>query len=780
MRTRTDDADLPIELTSFVGRRQEVNAVKVALSEARMVMLTGAGGVGKTRLAIRAATELRRAFADGVRFIDLSTSLDRAALGSSVLGALRIGDQSDRDPTEIISEFLRERQMLLVLDNCEQIVEECAALVDAVLRRAPLVRVLATSRERLWVTGEYVCQVPPLFVAGPDLDTDLARSSPAPAQHPALVLFAERAAAVGGGSAVIGGSAVREDWPDVARLCRRLDGLPLAIELAAVQTRVFTPRQLVRRFDERLGSVGTLDRATPARHRTLEAAIDWSHDLCSPQEGLLWARSSVFAGWFGLDAAEGVCSGEDLPRENVLDVIAALVDKSVLVHEEHLGEVQYRLLETLAQYGRERLREAGEEGDLLRRHRDWHLDLVEQMTTQWHGPEQPSWSRRLRRDYPNLRAAMEYCLSTPGEEQNGLRFTAALLPYWHGNGQLIEGRLWLERALAADGEPTLARFMSLRNQSSICSGQRDFDTSEAALQGCRALARHLRDPLVDARTLATEAELAVLRGDYAAGVAHAEAALAIPEYGGIPERAESLCTLAIAHAMLGHYHEAVATHEAAERCSAECGERYFLSWSLVGRSIAEFGAGEHSSVIRYARKAVAIAREFTNSIGMSSALILLVCSTVAAGDSARGAVLLGARQRICRAFGIADPALGPERDLIDATTSQIRAELGEAGLEAGLARGLSFEFDEAVDYALTSDELAPTPDAGTAEAESSPLTAREEQVAELVAQGMSNKEIAAALVISQRTAEGHVQKILVKLGFTSRAHIAAWAARQGH
>ncbi|MCX5208456.1 LuxR C-terminal-related transcriptional regulator [Kitasatospora sp. NBC_00240] len=774
VQTRTDDADLPVELTSLVGRRQEVNAVKVALSEARMVTLAGVGGVGKTRLAVRVATELRRAFADGVWFIDLSTVLDRAALGSSVLRALRIGDQSDRDPTEVISEFLRERQMLLVLDNCEQIVDACAALIDAVIRRAPLVRVLATSRERLWVTGEYVWQVPPLFVSGPDLDTDLARSSPAPARYPALVLFAERAAAVGGGSAV------REDWPDVARLCRRLDGLPLAIELAAVQTRVFTPGQLVRRFDERLGSVGTLDRAIPARHRTLEAAIDWSHDLCSPQERLLWARSSVFAGWFGLDAAEGVCSSEDLPRERVLDLVAGLVDKSILVHEEHLGEVQYRLLETLAQYGRDRLRAAGQEGELLRRHRDWHLHLAEQMATQWHSAEQLSWSRRLRRDYPNLRAAMEYCLSTPGEEHAGMRFTAALLPYWHGSGQLIEGRLWLERALATDSEPTLARFMTQRTLSSICSTQRDFAAAEAALQGCRTLARHLHDPLIDARTLATEAQLAVLRDDYAAGVAHTQAALAIPEYGGIPERAEALCTLTIAHAMLGHYDEAVTAHEEAERCSAKCGERYFLCWSLVGRSIAEFGAGEHSSVIRYTRKAVAIAREFTNSIGMVTALILLVCSTVAADDSARGAVLLGARQRICRAFGIADAAQGAERDLLDAATAQIRAELGEALYEAGVTRGLSFDFDEAVDYALTSDEPAPPPAAGTAQAESSPLTAREEQVAELVAQGLSNKEIAAALVISQRTAEGHVQKILVKLGFTSRAHIATWAAHQGH
>ncbi|MCX5208356.1 LuxR C-terminal-related transcriptional regulator [Kitasatospora sp. NBC_00240] len=772
VRTRWGDAGLPVELTSFVGRRQDIGAVKGALSEARVVTLTGAGGVGKTRLAMRVATELRRAFADGVRFVDLSTATDPAAMRSSVVDALGIHDQSTRDSTDVIADFLRDRQMLLVLDNCEQIAGDCASLVNALIRRSPRIRILATSRERLWVTGEYVWRVPSLSVPDKEGEADGARTSTAPAEYPSLALFAERAAMVGGTSPD------REDWPDVAELCRMLDGLPLAIELAAAQTRMFSPAQLVRRFDERLGSLRGLDRAAPPRHRTLEAAIDWSHELCSPAERLLWARASVFAGWFGLDAVEGVCSGEGLPREKVIDTIAGLVDKSVLVPEEHLGEVRYRLLETLARYGRARLREAGDEKTLTRRHRDWYLRLAEQMAAEWFGPDQLEWARRLQREYLNLRAAMEYSLAPPlGEGRVGLRFTAALMPYWYGGCQLSEGRVWLERALASDREPTLARAMSLRNLASICAILRDFPVAEGALRECRALADHLHDPLVAAQTAATEAHLAVIRSDYATALDRATAALAFPGYAVRPERAALLPTLAIACALLGDYDGAASAFEEAQRCSAESGARFDLSWALVGRAIAALFAGENRAVIRFAREAMVIARDFHNALCISKAPTLLFCSTAADGDFTRGAVLLGVQRRICHALGVSGLANDAETVLINATTSQIRKELGERSFEAAVARGFALDLDEAIDYALgTEAEPAGAVEASTKAAEHSPLTAREQQVAELVSQGMSNKQIAADLVLSPRTVEGHVEHILAKLGLTSRAHIAAWIA----
>ncbi|MET9618958.1 ATP-binding protein [Kitasatospora indigofera] len=496
---------------------------------------------------------------------------------------------------------------------------------------------------------------------------------------------------------------------------------------------------------------------------------------------LLWARASVFAGWFTLDAAEGVCSGEDLLPETILGLVAGLLDKSVLIQEEHLGQAQYRLLETLAHYGRARLRDTGQEAELVRRHRDWHLQLAEQMAAQWYGPDQLSWSRRLRRGYRNLRAAMEYCLSTPGEEHAGLRLTAALLPpYWYGSGQMTEGRAWLERALAANREPTLARAMSLRNLATICAQQQDLAAAQAALREGLTLARRLEDPLLIARLVAVEAELALCRGDFAATAAHARAALAYPEYAGGPERVASFTILTVAQAMLGNYDEVVSAFEQTQRCSTEFGEHFNLSWALIGRAAAEYGAGENTSAITYTHEAMRIAQAFDNRIALSTALVILLCSTAADGDAARAAVLLGARRRICRMFGISDFVNGAESALVEAATAQISKELGETRFETAVGRGFAFDLDEAVDYALgVGEKPARAAEASTAPAEPNPLTAREQQVAELVAQGMSNKQIAAKLVISPRTVEGHVDHVLTKLGFTSRAHIAAWATRHG-
>ncbi|GGT14335.1 LuxR family transcriptional regulator [Streptomyces tanashiensis] len=768
---------LPAELTSFVGRQQEAAAVKKALSDARVVTLSGVGGIGKTRLALKVATELRRAFTDGVAFIGLSAAIDRPTLDSMVLDTLRIHGESGHEAAEIITDFLCERQMLLVFDNCEHIVAETAALVSSVIRRAPQVRVLATSRERLWVTGEHVWRVPPLSVPEPDADGEFPQGVPGPSEYPALMLFAERAAAVGGGPVA------SRDWAEVARLCRRLDGLPLGIELAAVQSRMLSPSQLIRRFDERLGSLATRDRSVPARHRSLEAAIEWSYELCSPEERLLWVRASVFAGPFSLESAAGVCSGDDLPGEKVVDLVSGLIDKSLLVHEEQLGEVQFRQLETLAHYGRTRLREAGGEGELARRHRDWYLQLAEQSFAHSYDADQLAWSRRLRRERANMNVAFEYCLSTPGEERVALRFTAALLQYWYeGGGQLAEGRRWLEAALAGDAEPTWERVMSLRNLAWIYSQQEEPAAAEATLRDARALARHLRDPLMDARIIATEAELALARGDYAAAIARSNEALARPEYATDPSRVTSFTMLTVGHALLGDYEEAVRAHTEAERCRAESGDSFRVSWALVGRAAAELGVRAHSSVIMYTRECIRIAREFDSVFALSAAFTLLLHSTAAEGDLVRAAVLLGARQRVRHALGIAGVAAPAESDMIDAATARIRAQLGEALFETAVARGFAHDLDGALDYALgIEDESAPaTRTSSTQEQDpAGTLTPREEQVAALVAQGMSNKQIAAQLVLSPRTVEGHVEHILTKLGFTSRAHIAAWKVRQG-
>src|SRR6516225_9643420 len=352
--------NLPAELTSFVGRRGELAEVRRLLAGSRLVTLTGVGGVGKTRLAVRAAAGLRRAFRDGVWLVQLDQLRDPALVAQAVAGALGLQDRAGYAPAAALAEYLAGRQLLLVLDNCEHLVDAAAKLADLLLRAAAELRVLATSREALTMTGETVLAVPPLPV--PEARQPLAAAELG--VFPAVRLFAERAAQVVPGFAV-----TEANVAAVAGICRRVDGLPLAIELAAARLPVLSAEQIEERLSDRLGLLTRGGRARPARQQTLRASIEWSHELCSRAERLLWARCSVFAGGFELDAAEGVCAADRLAAGRVLDLLAALAGKSILT-TGHLERVaRYRLPEPLREFGQERLRESGEEAALRRRRR---------------------------------------------------------------------------------------------------------------------------------------------------------------------------------------------------------------------------------------------------------------------------------------------------------------------------------------------------------------------------------------------------------------------------
>ncbi|WP_345444760.1 ATP-binding protein, partial [Actinoallomurus vinaceus] len=350
---------LPAEVTSFVGRRHEVAEVKRLLSVSRLVTLTGPGGVGKTRLAGRVGALLRRAFADGVWLVELADLANPDLLVPAVCEALRIRDHSARPAVEVLIDHLRDAQALVILDNCEHLVPECAVLVEALLRSAPRLRVLATSRQPLGVGSEQSLSVPTLPVTS-DGDVGVVAGD-------AVRLFAERA------EAVVPGFVVTEDNREaVERICRRLDGLPLGIELAAVRLRALSVQQLLARLDDRFRLLTSGSRAVLPRHQTLRALIDWSYGLCTEAERSVWARISVFSGGLDLEAAEQVCVGDGIAREDMLDLVGGLVDKSVLVREEHPGTVRYRLLETIRQYGRERLIASGTEHLVQQRHRDYY------------------------------------------------------------------------------------------------------------------------------------------------------------------------------------------------------------------------------------------------------------------------------------------------------------------------------------------------------------------------------------------------------------------------
>jgi non-specific serine/threonine protein kinase len=375
----------------------------------------------------------------------------------AVLETLGITRGTD-PPIRILENHLAERRLMLVLDNCEHMIDACAELVGRLLRAAPELRVLCTSRQPLGIVGEALYVVPPLGVP--------ARGAPLPrgdaSVNAALALFAARAAAVSPGFAL-----TADNRPVLVEICERLDGLPLAIELAAVQLRVRSVADLHAGLARRVHSLSAR-HASPVHHRGLRDSFDWSFELCSPAERRLWPRLAVFAGSFSLDAVAGVCADEDLPAEGMLDVVAGLVDKSIVLREEAAGDVRYRLLETVREYGRQRLSEDALAA-LRRRHRDWYLELAERFEAQWFGPDQPRWSARLRADLDNLRGALGWCLDTPGEARAGLRMVGALQFFSIGCGRLTEGRYWLERMLPADPAPTAARVVALSAYTMCCS-----------------------------------------------------------------------------------------------------------------------------------------------------------------------------------------------------------------------------------------------------------------------------------------------------------------------
>lgn len=770
-RTATPEAvRLPNEVTSFVGRRQAVAAVKHVLSGARLVTLTGVGGVGKSRLALRVAKDLRRAFPDGVWLVELATAWDSSQVAQSVAGALGLGDWTGRDLQEL-ADHLACRQALLVLDNCEHVLAGCCMLANELLSTAPGVRILATSREPLRSTAEHVWPVPPLPVSavdGPDADTS-------PRQSEALMLFEERAAALIPGFTLNDGTRAA-----AARLCQRLDGVPLAIELAAMRLRALSVEQILDRLDDEFRLLTTGYRGASPRHRTLQATMDWSFELCSTAERALWARCSVFAGGFDLQAANRVCSGEGLTEHDVFESVAGLVDKSMLIRVEGCGRARYRMLESIREYGRQRLSEAGEDALLRRRHRDYYLRLAEESDVDSCGPRQDELVRRLRAEGANFAAALDYSLTEPGEARTGLRMAAALWFYWIACGCLGEGQRWLDRALSLGTAPSGERARALWVAGWIAHLRGDTVASVALHGQSRDLAWRAED-----RTTLTRA---AFLGDEQLWADNLLRALTLLEQArdrrGVQGYwpAPALLTFALgfpAAELPGEIDSAMAYFSECRVLCESMGERWASSWMAWNMGVTWWAMGDPDKAYEHARDCLRTKAELDDQVGIPCCVELLSWVAAWQSDSRRSVVLFGAAEKMWEPLG--RPLLGSEVLLKWSRESQVRSReaLGDQAYDNAYQEGARLRRDEIVAYALgeraSSSGVTSQPPA----AKDEPLlTKRERQVAELVARGLSNKDIAAELVISRRTAEGHVERVLTKLGFSSRTRIAAWIARQ--
>ena len=747
---------LPLELTSFVDRRTELAEATNLLSTSRLVTLTGIGGVGKTRLAIRAATKAQRNFADGVTLVELGELLDDSLLAGVVVAALGLRGQSTRHPHEMLVEFLAPRDLLLVLDNCEQVVAAAAKLAEILLRACPQLRILATSREPLGIGGEAALLIPPLPVPDPD---HLPKGLP---RNDAVTLFVER-----GVAAVPGFELTEDNKVTIARICQRLDGLPLPIELAAARLRAMTPDQILQRLTDRYLLLTRGSRDAPSRQQTLRMCIDWSYDLCTPVEQRMWAQLSVFAGTFELEAAEQVCDGDDV--DDLLDTVTFLVDKSILTREESGTAVRFRMLETVRAYGREKAQESGVYTELRRRHRDWCDRLAVEAESEWISSRQLPLIAKLSRELPNIREALDFCVSdSPGI---GVRIAAALYPYWLARGLFVEGRRWLDRLLARQvSEPTIDRAKALYGAAVLAGVQGDISVSDTLAEEARALAARTPDPEVRAHLDHAIGYAALFAGRLPEGRAHLEKAVLVFTARNDVFEVAAVVGLGMMYDLLNDTERAVECHERILAITEAQGESVYRSYSMWALAVAVWQKGERARAVRLLGRALQVDRRVNDRLNSSVCLQALAWIAAEEQNMERAVVLMGAAEALTRSVGssaVLVPGLSVYQDECERATRQA---MTEPAFAAARRKGESLGFDAAVAYALGEQVSASSTSAG----QSPKPTKREREVAALIVEGLTNKEIAARLVISPRTAQGHVEHLLTKLGFNSRAQIAAW------
>ncbi|WP_280242276.1 ATP-binding protein [Nocardia abscessus] len=754
--------NVPFPITSFVGRQRDIRRVRELLATARLVTLTGVGGVGKTRLATEVAAASGQSFPDGVWLVDLAHVGDADLVARAVTTSLGVVDLSNRRAEEQLVGHLADLNALLVLDNCEHLVETSGELCARLLRSCAELRILTTSREALGIVGEHVYPVLPLSM--PTSDTTLTPTGLTAYEAPTLLL--ERARAVRPEFTV-----TEVDTAAVTRVCHRLDGIPLAIELAASRLRSLTLQGLVERLDDRFALLTTDTRAAVPRQRTLRALIDWSYELSRPAERLLWARLSVFAGEFTLAAAEGVCAGPDLPREQILDLIDRLVAQSILVLTPYNGLPRYRMLETLREYGSHRLTELGETDALRNRHCDYYLVLAERSTEAWNGPGQAAGLAEVRAEHANLQAALDWATTEPAVTRQALAMVTALRYHWCADGFLSEGRRWVERALRNADHNTPERIPALWVAAWVMLMQGDLDQADEALDECTTRAAAVGDHRALGWANSFRGMSALFRGYLAESIAICEHVLAdFPDDDNLARF--TLFHLALSQVPAGD-DRASQTARQAIALADTCGEQWSKSLALSALGFDQYVHGEHDKAAATTCAALEIQTGFNDRVATAVMIELLAWIAAARGDHRRAARLLGAVGSEWRRIGTSITAFGPSlRRPHDTCEHATAASLPEAVLRAERARGEVLDHDQAIAYALDRHERAAEP----AQRDDAVLTAREQQVAELVAQGLSNRQIAERLVVSPRTVDRHLENILAKLGFSSRTQIAAWTA----
>jgi non-specific serine/threonine protein kinase len=745
---------LPNEPTPFIGRRKELIEVRRLLTSSRIVTLSGAPGVGKTRLALRSAEEVGRRFPEGVWWTDLVGLHDPSLLAQEIAGVLGLHDGSMQWIVETLAQYISDKKVLLVLDNCEHLIDACAVLVDSLQRSCPRVQVLTTSRQSLGIAGEAVMRVPPLSVP-----------EEGAGNGEAMELLVARAHAVARADKMLA-----EDEKTAAELCRRLEGIPLAIELAVVRLKTLSVEQILDRLDDRFALLGVGDRAAPPHRRTLRATFDWSYDLASDEEKALWDRLSVFPATFDIAAVQAICVGGRLREERLLDALDGLVDKSLISATRSGATMRYRMLQSVREYGLEKLRLTGNEVQLRAAHRDHFATLCHDAWQHWMDSAQPFWFAQLGADYDNLRAALDFCLES-GEPEIGCAMAADMWLYWQASGHLTEGRRRLSALLNMLPPSQTVRPKALWVSAFLALGQSDVAAAVPLLTECLQLATEIEDD--ESMAFATQyLGLAKLfQGDLDGASSQLGQAFAQHSAQGNPAAAFTLSDLAVTEMLTGEIDRAIGTYEHALSMTERDGDPWTRAHCLWGLGVARWLAGDADEAEQAEIAALRLMADVKEGSGIALCLDALAWISASLTDYERSARIQGAALSAWESIPRQLPE--PFQEHAARCAELTRREIGAKRWTALTDEGRHFDPDAAIAFALQEqDEDVPTPHR---EEGRSRLTNRELQIVELVARGMTDREIASELVISQRTAESHVQHILTKLGFRSRAQVAAWA-----
>ncbi len=809
--------NLPPQRVQLVGREQDSRAVVSLLlhTPGRQVTLTGTGGVGKTQLALHVATNVIDSFPDGVWLAELGAVSDPNLVPQTVLSALRLGEQPGEAASQTLINWIGQRRMLLVLDNCEHLIDVCAQLTDALLGECPNLRVLATSRHPLRIEHETIWRVPSLAAPDPGAVVSVDHV----AQFAAAQLFVQRAQAIRSGFTLTSQNAAM-----VAAICARLDGLPLAIELAAAWVRALGVEQILERLDDAFELLVGGSRSAPSRQQTIRATLDWSHALLSDAERTLFRRLAVFVGGWSLEAAVDVCSDSVAERHELLARLTQLVDASLVQVEDWNERARYRLLEPTRQYAHMRLTASGELEAIRRKHARFFRSFADALADDANlgGPGRQAALGAFGHEQDNLRTALRRSLDQ-GDAETGIRLGRALWTFWVVRGLNTEGRSWMAQLGAL---PDVAKAPGLRVvaqgiEATFAWRQGDYAAAQALLQQALPFLDQAPEPRLRHSVPADLGMIALYQGDYSAARLHLEEelaaaralghrvdeAVALDNLGTLAlmledyPTARRLCeqSLAIAREVgdpwalglsLTMLQQAVLYQgdlstgrqlvEEGLRAVRQIGDRLMLGYSLEAAGRLEIAEGRYTEARTALHEDLLVRQELGSRSEIAHALDAIAALAAAEGASERALHLAGAADRIWEVIG---GRLSPiYQTLLERWLAPLRQTLGQDTIRSAWETGRSLSIERAVALARAATETPPPqPDEAlqTSERRVIDLTRREKQVAALLAEGLTNRQIAERLVVTQRTVATHIEHILEKLGFASRHQVGVWAAENG-